>query len=52
MPSPRSRLWNKGRCAASRAFQTIIKLSAMDVYFTEKITGSRALALPRSLVRK
>jgi len=45
MPSPRSRLWNKGRCAASRAFQTIIKLSAMDVYFTEKITGSRALGL-------
>ena len=45
MPSPRSRLWNRGRCAASRAFQTIVKLSAMDVYFTEKITGSRALAL-------
>ena len=45
MPSPRSRMWNKGRCAASRAFQTIVKLSAMDVYFTEKITGSRALAL-------
>jgi hypothetical protein len=45
MPSPRSRLWNKGRCAASRAFQTIVKLSAMDVYFTEKITGSRALGL-------
>jgi hypothetical protein len=45
MPSPRSRMWNKGRCAASRAFQTIIKLSAMDVYFTEKITGSRALSL-------
>jgi len=45
MPSPRARLWNKGRCAASRAFQTIVKLSAMDVYFTEKITGSRALAL-------
>lgn len=45
MPSPRSRLWNKGRCAASRAFQTIVKLSAMDVYFQEKITGSRALAL-------
>jgi hypothetical protein len=45
MPSPRSRMFNKGRCAASRAFQTIVKLSAMDVYFREKITGSRALAL-------
>jgi len=45
MPSPRSRMFNRGRCAASRAFQTIVKLSAMDVYFTEKITGSRALAL-------
>ena len=45
MPSPRARMFNKGRCAASRAFQTVIKLSAMDVYFTEKITGSRALAL-------
>lgn len=45
MPSPRARMFNKGRCAASRAFQTIVKLSAMDVYFREKITGSRALAL-------
>lgn len=45
MPSPRSRMFNRGRCAASRAFQTIVKLSAMDVYFTEKITGSRALGL-------
>ena len=45
MPSPRSRMFNKGRCAASRAFQTIVKLSAMDVYFREKITGGRALGL-------
>ncbi len=45
MPSPRSRMWSRGRCAASRAFQTIIKLSAVETYFREKITGSRALAL-------
>ncbi len=45
MPSPRARMFNKGRCAASRAFQTIVKLSAMETYFREKITGSRALAL-------
>lgn len=45
MPSPRARMWGRGRCAASRAFQTIIKLSAVETYFREKITGSRALAL-------
>lgn len=45
MPSPRSRMFGRGRCAASRAFQTIIKLSAVETYFREKITGSRALAL-------
>lgn len=45
LPSPRARMYNKGRCAASRAFQTIVKLSAVEVYFREKITGSRALAL-------
>lgn len=45
MPSPRARLYNTGRCAASRAFQTIVTLSAMKTYFREKITGSRALTL-------
>lgn len=45
MPSPRARMFNRGRCAASRAFQTIIKLSAVETYFREKITGSRALSL-------
>lgn len=45
MPSPRARMWGRGRCAASRAFQTIIKLSALETYFREKITGSRALSL-------
>jgi len=45
MPSPRTRMFNRGRCAASRAFTTIVKLSAVETYFREKITGSRALAL-------
>lgn len=45
MPSPRARMFDRGRCAASRAFQTIIKLSAVETYFREKITGSRALSL-------
>lgn len=45
MPSPRARMFNRGRCAASRAFQTIVKLSAVETYFREKITGSRALGL-------
>jgi hypothetical protein len=45
MPSPRSRMYGRGRCAASRAFQTIVKLSAVETYFREKITGSRALSL-------
>jgi hypothetical protein len=45
MPSARARMYGRGRCAASRAFQTIIKLSAVELYFREKITGSRALSL-------
>ena len=45
MPSPRSRMFGRGRCAASRAFMTIVKLSAVETYFRDKITGSRALAL-------
>jgi hypothetical protein len=45
MPSPRSRMYGRGRCAASRAFQTIYTLSGMKVYLREKITGSRALSL-------
>lgn len=45
MPSPRARMYGRGRCAASRAFQTIIKLAAVETYFREKITGSRALSL-------
>lgn len=45
MPSARALMYNKGRCAASRAFQTIVKLAAVETYFREKITGSRALSL-------
>lgn len=45
MPSPRRGLYGLARCAASRAFATIIKLAAVETYFREKITGSRALAL-------
>lgn len=45
MPSARSRMFGKGRCAASRAFQTIATLAGMKTYLREKITGSRALAL-------
>ncbi len=45
MPSPRTRMYNRGRCAAARAFQTVVKLSALETYFREKISGSRALAL-------
>jgi hypothetical protein len=45
MPSPRARMYDRGRCAASRAFMTIVKLSAVETYFREKITGSRALSL-------
>jgi hypothetical protein len=45
MPSGRRGLYGLGRCAASRAFATITKLAAVETYFREKITGSRALAL-------
>lgn len=45
MPSPVAELYGLGFCAASRAFTTITKLAAVETYFREKITGSRALAL-------
>lgn len=44
-PSPRVELRGVGRCAASRAFRTIIKLAAVETYFREKITGDRNLAI-------
>jgi hypothetical protein len=34
-----------GFCSASRAWATILKLAAVEVYFREKITGTRNLAI-------
>lgn len=44
-PSPRTALRGTGRCAASRAFRTILKLTAVETYFREKVTGDRNLAI-------
>lgn len=44
-PSPRTQQYGTGRCAASRAFRTILKLSAVEIYFREKVTGDRNLAI-------
>lgn len=45
MPSPRREARGIGLCSASRAWNTIMKLSAVETYFREKITGSRTLAI-------
>ena len=44
-PSPRRMAFGIGMCAASRAWNTILKLAAVQTYFREKITGNRALAI-------
>jgi hypothetical protein len=44
-PSARVEHRGVGRCAASRAFRTIIKLAGVETYFREKITGERTLAI-------
>jgi hypothetical protein len=44
-PSPMRRAFGVGLCAASRAWQTILKLAAIEIYFSEKITGGRTLAI-------
>ena len=44
-PSSRVELCGVGRCGASRAFRTILKLSAIETYFREKVTGDRNLAI-------
>lgn len=44
-PSPRAEHRGVGRCAASRAFRTILKLTGVETYFREKITGERNLAI-------
>lgn len=45
MTNPRAGVNGRGRCAATRAFRTIIKLAAVEVYFREKVTGDRNLAI-------
>lgn len=45
MPSPRVELRGVGMCAASRAFEAILKLTAIETYFREKVSGSRNLAI-------
>lgn len=44
-PSPRVELRGLGQCAADRAWDTVIKLAAINTYFREKITGRRNLAI-------
>ena len=43
MPDPRN--VHMGLCAADRAWETILKLCAMETYYREKVSGSRNLAI-------
>lgn len=45
MPSSRVEHRGHGMCAASRAFETILKLTAIETYIREKVSGSRNLAI-------
>ncbi len=45
MPSPRVEAYGAGECAASRAWNTILKLAAIETYFREKVSGQRNLAI-------
>lgn len=48
MPSPetwRGGVLPVGLCAADRAWATVLKLTAMEVYYREKVSGSRNLAI-------
>ena len=45
LPSARVNFYGVGRCAASRAYRTILKLSAVETYFYEKVSGKRNLAI-------
>lgn len=45
MPSPRVEHRGVGMCAASRAFEAILKLTAIETYFREKVSGARNLAI-------
>ena len=45
MPSPRMEMQGYGICAARRAFETILKLVAIETYVREKVSGARNLAI-------
>ena len=45
MPSPRLEHRGLGVCAARRAFETILKLTAIETFVREKVSGSRNLAI-------
>lgn len=45
LPSPDISLRGVGFCAASAAWSTIVKMQAIETYFTEKVTGRRSLAI-------
>jgi hypothetical protein len=45
MPNPGDDYLGVGLCAASRAYEAIVKAAAIDRYFVEKITGNRPTAL-------
>lgn len=45
MPDPGETFFGVGKCAATRAYKAIYKLSVMDRYISEKIGGKRPLEL-------
>lgn len=45
LPSPRADLLGSGKCAAHRAYTAIYKLSSIDVYINDKVTGRKPLAV-------
>lgn len=48
MPSAESWRWSVmplGLCAADRAWDTVLKLTAMETYYREKVSGTRNLAI-------
>lgn len=45
MPSARVEHRGLGMCAARRAFETILKMCAIETYVREKVSGSRNLAI-------
>lgn len=45
MPNPGETYYGVGLCAASRAYRAIYKLSALETYVSEKVSGRRPLAI-------